>query len=207
MTNTENLNLNLIEEHDLLDFAPFNENANIIDAAIAALQTAAEAIPTMQSAIEGNTGDINDLEDNFTSLSGTVGNNSQAITDLQTVATNQGNRITELENKATNSLINSLAVDVVKEVNYIKTNLNHVQHPSGGYRLSLTIPLSELPQATNYKVTSAQAYNDGLVAAQFSGWTLINAGIQNNQLILNWYMQSVSGFDSWTAAVKILCYN
>jgi hypothetical protein len=111
MTNTENYNLNLIEEHDLLDFAPFNENANIIDGALADLASDTAAIPTMQTAISNNATAITGLTSRVGEAETEIAANATAIASVQSensaqwgqINTNHsdivsaGNRITALE--------------------------------------------------------------------------------------------------------------
>lgn len=98
MTNTENYNLNLIEEHDLLDFAPFNENANIIDGALATLASETAGLPTMETAISNNATAITGLTTRVGTLETASESQASDISGLTTRADNTDIAITAIGN-------------------------------------------------------------------------------------------------------------
>lgn len=174
MTNTTNLNLNIIEAHDLLDYAPFNENANLIDTAIGALQETAEAIPTLQTAVNQletdtgeNTTDISGLKTRMNTAEGN-------ISDIQTVNTQQGLKITELENKSAPLILNGVETEITGRYNIINTNVEIKQNSYYGYYYAeVIIPKSSVGNPTNYKIVNACAYNYGVTfSPQTTGATI-----------------------------------
>lgn len=93
MTNTDNYNLNLIEDTDLVDFAPFNANATIIDTKLKEVADAAASIPTLQTAVSTNSSDITALQNRAGEDESAISANASAITSIQGVNTAQWSAI------------------------------------------------------------------------------------------------------------------
>lgn len=205
---TSNINLELIDGHDLIDHSLFNTNFNLIDTAIGALETETDKIPTMQSAIADNNDDISDLQTTTANMSNTIGTNTQDIADIKTVNTNQNNRIAALENEKPVVIMNDSPLTIEKEATVIVDNLSPTSHPSGGVRVSVQIPISELPIAENYLVTTAIVYNNGIASpGGVAGYNLISATVYNNKLQLTF--NNISGdvaSENLTMVAKVICY-
>ena len=107
MTTTDNYNLKLIEEHDLLDFAPFNENANIIDTQLKANADAVAGIPTLETAVSNNTTAISGLTTRVGTLETASESQASAITGLTTRADNTDTALTAIGNS-----INTISGDI-----------------------------------------------------------------------------------------------
>lgn len=171
MTNTENYNLNLIEEHDLLDFAPFNENANIIDAQLKANADAAAAIPTLETAISNNATAITDLTTRVGTLETTTESQATAISELTTRADNTNIALTAIggnvrDNAGDIAKLKTRDGDILQfknnqytlnPDNFVKklTYIGDVQtNPSG--QLAVLIPSNQLPVSfANYYINGS----------------------------------------------------
>lgn len=178
MTTTDNYNLNLIEEHDLLDYAPFNENANIIDTQLKANADAVAGLPTMQAAIESNSTAITGLTGRMGTVETATANNTSAIADLNTdktaqwsaINTNTGNisaNAAAIENLNTKEgyILQNVSGNI--ETNpTIKGKITYLSPVEGGYTgdIFVNIPGSAIP-------------------SDITGWSnfYVNASIHNRQ--------------------------
>lgn len=207
MTNTENLNLNIIEEHDLLDFAVFNENANIVDTAIGAMQTETDKIPTIESAVSSLNEDMSSAENNIAALNNSVSDINEDLSDVETVATNHGLRITALENTAEKFHLNGIELDITACKSFIVTDVSAVSDQYGNYRYTVSIPMSNFPNANNVKVVSAVLYNDGLTLYGYAlGANLLRATVRNNNLECIFVANQNFTADGATAVITAIGY-
>lgn len=207
MTNTENLNLNLIEEHDLLDFALFNENANILDSAVSALQTEAEKIPTMEEAITGLNNNMTTAENDIVALGNRAGALEGDVSDIQTVDTNQNTRITALETKSEKFYLNGVQLDNKNCKSFIVTDVTATLDPYDMYRYIVRIPMSNFGDANAVKVISAELYNDGLTIYGASlGATLLRATVRDNNLECVFVSNTNFAVDGATAVITAIGY-
>ena len=175
MTETTNLGLKIIEAHDLVDYAPFNTNANLIDTAVGDLQTAVAALPTVESAVTQNTTDITNLTTRVGTAEGNISTNASAISDLtaannaQWTAINTNtsevqslqNRATALENKEGDILQHENGSDtinptIIKKLTYIGS----VSLDQNGH-LNMTIPAGYLPASYSNVYVNASIYSRG----------------------------------------------
>lgn len=170
MTNTTNYLLNLIEEHDLMDYAPFNENAQIIDAEMKRLSDAVAPIPTMETAISNNATAITGLTTRVGEAETAISANATAITAVQSensaqwsqISTNHSDivslssRATALETKEGSILRNnngsySLDPTIIKKLTFI----GDVSFDQTGH-INLIIPANYLPISfSNYFVNAS----------------------------------------------------
>lgn len=178
MTYTDNLNLNIIEEHDLIDYAVFNENANILDTEITVLKEAVESIPTLETSVTQNTTDITNLttrvstaETNITTqgqtINGIIAVNEQQSTDItaNTTAINSaGVRISKLETLEGDLIKNTGGnytrnPQVAKKLTVFGTvNYSPLTDPNATY---LTVPAGELPTTFGEFFVNASIFNKG----------------------------------------------
>jgi len=206
-TTTTNLALNIIEEHDYIDFQGFNENATIIDGAIGTLQDAVENIPTIESAITDLSNDMTTAENNITALGNRTSTIEGNITDINTVDTNQNTRITALENKAESFDLNGLPLDAKMKKTFIKTNVSLVADPYDNYRAIVTIPMSNFVGTDYVKVVSAMLYNDGLTIYGASmGANLVRATVRDNNLECVFVADTNFAVDGATAVITAIGY-
>lgn len=178
MTNTTNYNLKLIEDTDLLDFAPFNENANIIDTQLKANADAVAGLPTMQAAIESNSTAITGLTSRMGTVETSTANNATAISGINTVNdaqwsainTNTGNinaNATAIENLETKEgyILQNISGNIVTNPT-IKGKITYLSPVEVGYTgdIFVNIPGSAIP-------------------SEITGWTnfYVNASIHNRQ--------------------------
>lgn len=130
MTHSTNYNLNLIEDTDLLDYAPFNENTNIIDTQLKANADAVAGLPTMQAAIESNSTAITVLTNRMGTVETATANNTSAISDLNTDKTAQW---TAINTNTANNAANATAIEGLEtKEGYILQNVsgNIVTNPT-----------------------------------------------------------------------------
>ena len=179
MTNTTNYNLNLIEEHDLLDYAPFNENANIIDAALADIAEDVESIPTLESAVADNTTAISGLTSRVGALETASESQASSITALGNKNTEQDEAITgnsNAINAAENRIadLEALEGDILQYVNgnftlnpTITKKLTYVGNPSFDQNgnINIVIPGGYLPATFSDVYVNASVYSYGSNAA------------------------------------------
>lgn len=171
MTTTDNYNLKLIEEHDLLDFAPFNENANIIDTQLKANADAVAGIPTLETAVSANTSAISGLTTRVGTLETASSSQASDISGLTTRADNTDTALTNIGNSI-HTISGEIADlhDVDGDVlqfknnqytlnpnNFVKklTYIGDVQANSSG-QLAVLIPSSYLPTSfANYYINGS----------------------------------------------------
>lgn len=175
MTETTNLGLKIIEAHDLVDYAPFNTNANLIDTAVGDLQTAVAALPTVETAVTQNTTDITNLTTRVGTAEGNISTNSTAISGLtgetsaqwSAINSNTGsiqtlqNRATALENKEGDLLqyengSYTLNPTIIKKLTYAGA----VTTDQYG-NFNMTIPAGYLPSSYSNIYVNASIYNSG----------------------------------------------
>lgn len=207
MTYTDVLNLGLIEGTDLIDFQVFNENANIVDTAIGALQTEANKIPTMENAITNLNNDMTTAENDIVGL----GNRATAlegdVSDIQTIDTNQNTRITALETTSEKFFLNDVALDVKMVKTFIKTNVSGVLDSYDNYRFVVSIPMSNFTGADSVKVVSALLYNDGLtIYGRALGANLVRATVRDNNLECIFEAGEPFTVDGATAVITAIGY-
>lgn len=207
MTNTENLNLNLIEEHDLLDFAIFNENANILDTVVGGMQEETDKIPTIESAVSTLNEDMTTVENGITSLNNSVSDINEDLGDINTVVTNHGLKITALENTAEKFFLNGVQLETNACKSFIVTDVQAVSDLYGNYRYIVNIPMSNFPNATNVKVVSALLYNDGLTIYGYAlGANLVRAVVRNNNIECVFVSNQNFTADGATAVITAIGY-
>lgn len=208
MTETTNLGLNIIEDTDLIDYAPFNENAQIIDGAINTLNTSVESIPTLETAVGNNTNDITSLQGSVSGLSSRMSSAETDIADIQTVNTSQGAKITALENNAEKLIINGVETAIKEHRKYVFTDVEIKQNSYYGYSYSeIKIPLASLGTINGYKVTSAQAYNGGLTfAPTTTGAVAGSVRTLDNNIVISFVNTNSIAPDNLTVAIELMTY-
>lgn len=129
MTNTTNYELNLIEEHDPMDFAPLNENATIIDTQLKSLADDTAVIPTMQTAIGDNSTAITNLSSRMGTAETNISSNTTEINGIKTVNTSQQSAIDT--NTINIGNLQTEAAALENKTGYIVQNLNgNITQPS-----------------------------------------------------------------------------
>lgn len=207
MTNTTNLELNIIEEHDLLSFQPINENMQILDTAINNLNTATADLPTLAQTVATNTQDITTAENDIVAVRNRVTATENDINDLQTMDTAQNNRLTALENGGNKYVLNDVPTTPSVIKTFIKTNVIGVADQYGMYRYTVTIPMTEFAGANNVKVVNALLYNDGLSVYGYSdGAGLVRAVVRDNNLDCVFVASENFTIDHATAVITAIGY-
>ena len=207
MTYTDNLNLELIEGTDLIDFQVFNENANILDGAISALQTEANKIPTMEEAITNLNNDMTTAENDIVSLGNRATTLEGNVSDINAMDTNQNTRITALETKSEKFYLNGVQLDIKSCKSFIVTNVTGANDPYDMYRYIVRIPMSNFGDATVVKVISANLYNDGLtIFGASTGANLVRATVRDNNLECVFVANTNFATDGATAVITAIGY-
>ena len=208
MTNTTNYNLNIIEEHDLLDYAPFNENAQIIDAELKRLADATETIPTLETAVGNNTTDITNLQGSVSGLGSRMSSAETDISDIQTINTQQTQKINALELREPIVKINNTETTVSKRYDFVFTDVEIKQNSYYGYSYSeVKIPLSSIGNPANYKVLNAQAYNNGLTFSPNStGAVAGTVRTLDNNIVISFVNTNSIAPDNLTVAIELITY-
>ncbi len=207
MTYTENLNLNIIEPHDLVSYQGFNENAEILDSAVGALQSAVEPIGALETAVADNAQAITGVENDVNALRTRVGNAETNISDIQVLNTQQNNRLNALEGSAQKYDLNGGAITPTMHKTFIKTGVSFSADPYNMQRCTITIPMSNFAGASNVKVIGAQLYNDGLViTGGTTGANLVRATVRDNNLECVFVSTADIAYDNGTAVIDVIAY-
>lgn len=223
MTRSDDLNLVVIEDSDLIGFPELNENFSIIEDAISDLQDSAESLPTMQQAIADNTTAIEATNQRITGQGSTI---SQIQSNLSNVSNelnlaeqhidSLGNTIAAINTKVNNNK-HSLTVDgAAVDNSFIKTlvfNNVQVEQIAGqvvSYGATFRIPKASLgANVNNFAVVSGVIYNEGSRGsfAEDTGFTLLNKYVEDTDIVIKFRSyEKAMGLDQLTAVLTIIAW-